>query len=428
MTDFSAHIRAGLAAAQPNRDAFARNCVNEFDRNGDGSISGAEFLRVFASLQRTDEVAGSGQTSYVSSGIRPTMFDCTLFPAFSRNYAISAYQANAMLQSYDRDGDQSVTLTELLSVAPATPDPAQPTDTSKTDPSSTNTDNTTPSAEDQTPLTPQQRADDLMARYDTSHKGYIDISDIVSAWVNDPSQGDISQAGNAISAWDRNGDEKVTRDELIAGYQNLDAADALISEFGDATKGTINLSAMTDAQLSTIGMTRDELTAWDSDANGEVSRTEILDAMRKASVTNNATPNDIAQALVTRFDSDQSGTLNRDEFTQVLATYNMDATQAQDSFNAWDLDKNDEISTNEMASGMTIIQDAKTQIAKFDTDNKGYFTLDDLKAAIAADPSSTTASADDLMLWWDVNGDGKVTPQDVIARQNLSAAQATNSA
>jgi len=32
------------------------------------------------------------------------------------------------------------------------------------------------------------------------------------------------------------------------------------------------------------------------------------------------------------------------------------------------------------------------------------------------------------MLWWDVDGDGMVTPQDVIARKNLDAVQAGSSA
>jgi Ca2+-binding EF-hand superfamily protein len=104
----------------------------------------------------------------------------------------------------------------------------------------------------------------------------------------------------------------------------------------------------------------------------------------------------------------------------------MDASQAQDNFTAWDLDRDGAISSAEMATGLKTIQDAKAQVAVFDKDQKGYFTLEDLKTAIAADPTSTTASAEDLMLWWDVNGDGMVTPQDVIARKNLDATQATS--
>ena len=418
MTDFSAHIRAGLLATQPNRETFARNCVAEFDRNGDGAIGGAEFLKVFASLQRTDEAAGSGQTTYVSAGVRPTVFDCTLFPAFSRTYAISAYQANAMLETYDRNGDQSVTLNELLYVAPVnapeTSDSTQPTsDATQTNP--------TPPQ----PLTAEERADDLLSLYDTQAKGYIDISDIISAWVNDPSLGDVSQAGNAISVWDRDGDEQVTRDELIAGYRNLDVANALIATLADPATGTIKLANLTDAQLSDTDLTQAEVSAWDSENDGEVSRSEILNALRKATVKSEATPDEIAQALVTRFDTDQSSTLNLDEFTQVLATYQLDATQAEESFTAWDLDRDDAISSSEMASGIKTIQDAKAQVALFDADSKGYFTRDDLQRAIEADPQSTSASADDLMLWWDIDGDGRVTPQDVIARKNLSAAQAS---
>ena len=421
MTDFSAHIRAGLLATQPNRETFARNCVAEFDRNGDGAIGGAEFLKVFASLQRADEAAGSGQTTYMSAGIRPTIFDCTLFPAFSRNFAISAYQANAMVETYDRDGDQSVTLDELLYVTPVD-------DGTTSSPVESPTDTTASSNEPPppTPPTAEERADDLLTLYDKQAKGYIDISDIISAWVNDPSLGDVSQAGNAIAVWDRNGDEKVTRDELIAGYRDLDAANALLTALADPTTGTIKLADVNDSQLSTLGLTRDQLNAWDADTNGDVTRTEVLNALRKVNAATAPTAEMIAQALMTRFDQDKSGTLSLDEFTQTLASYQLDAAQAQDNFAAWDLDRNNEISSAELATGIKAIQDAQAQVAVFDTDGKGYFTLQDLQRAIAADPSSTSASADDLMTWWDVNGDGMVTPQDVIARKNLDATQAAN--
>ncbi len=425
MTDFSAQIRAGLLATQPNRESFARNCVAEFDRNGDGTIGAGEFLKVFASLQRTDEMAGSGQTSYVSAGIRPTVFDCTLFPAFSRSYAISAYHAQTMLDSFDRDGDQSVTLDELLHVGSTSPSNTVVEDEGVSPaPNEAEPEGGVPVAEPSA----EQRADDLLSLYDKQAKGFIDISDIISAWVSDPSLGDISQAGSVISAWDRDGDERVTRDELVAGFGNLDTANALMAALSDPASGVIKLASLTEEQLAQTDLTRSELSVWDSDHDGVISRTEILNALRKASVKTDATPEEIAQALVTRFDADQSTMLSEDEFTRVLETYQIEASQAQDSFNAWDLDRDGAISSSELAAGIRTIQDAKMQVAAFDSDHKGYFTLEDLQRVMASESSTATASAEDLMLWWDVDGDGMVTPQDVIARKNLDAVQAGSSA
>lgn len=96
----------------------------------------------------------------------------------------------------------------------------------------------------------EQRADDLLSLYDKQAKGFIDISDIISAWVSDPSLGDISQAGSVISAWDRDGNERVTRDELVAGFGNLDTANALMAALSDPASGVIKLASLTEEQLA----------------------------------------------------------------------------------------------------------------------------------------------------------------------------------
>jgi Ca2+-binding EF-hand superfamily protein len=394
VTDFSARIISGLAATQPNREALARNCMGEFDRNGDSAISAGEFLRVFAGLQRTEESAASHGSSWVSAGIRPTLFDCTLFPSYSTTYAKSAYQANAMLATYDADDSGSVTQAELLYVQPTTP-PAP---------------------------TPAQRADEMLALYDKGNKGYIDIADVISAWINNPALSDGSDPTEMIAAWDRDGDEMVTRDELISDYQIMDTADALVSTFGNATTGSINLASVTDEQLSMTDITRDDLQKWDADTNGELTRAEIVTALRIPIAQPLTDPAAIAAGLMKLYDADQSSSLDADEFAALQNRSGGSMADAS-TFASWDANGDAVITQSELQNGLQIIQDARDTIAKYDGDAKGYFTLADLQQVIDADPAAATASAQDLMTWWDVNGDGQVTPQDIIARNELTRQQ-----
>ncbi len=394
MTDFSARIISGLAATQPNREALARSCMGEFDRNGDSAISAGEFLRVFAGLQRTEESAASHGSSWVSAGIRPTLFDCTLFPSYSTTYAKSAYQANAMLATYDADGSGSVTQAELLNVKPSTP-PAP---------------------------TPAERADEMLALYDKGNKGYIDIADVISAWINNPSLSNGSDPTEVIAAWDRDSDEKVTRDELISDYEIMDTADALVSTLGDATTGAINLAMVTDEQMSMTDITRDDLQKWDVNNNGELTRSEIIKALRIPIAKPVTDPAAIAAGLMKLYDADQSSSLDAAEFAR-LQNHSGGSMADPSTFASWDANGDAVITQSELQNGLQVIQDARDTIAKYDGDGKGYFTLNDLQQVIDADPTATTASAQDLMTWWDVNGDGQVTPQDIIARNELTRQQ-----
>lgn len=439
MTDFAANIIAALSASSGERATTAKMIASEVDSNRDGKLTGDEFQKVFAVLQRNEQLMGhqgSGQSSgFTSAGVRPTIFDCTLYPSFSKNYALSQYQAAEMFASFDKNSDKVITLDELSGAAvpspttpvtPVTPDPVTKT---TTDGSTTGTTTTDPATDPNTtdpapaPQTPAERADALMAQYDTTNKGYVTLEDIAGAWIKDPTLGDISQLANVVQAWDANGDGRIMRDEIVSVFTIMDTADAMLAQMGETaqnalsgTDPTITLANVTDAQLTQIDISRNTLTSWDTDKNGALTRTELIDGLRAVSQQTAPTPTaaDYAQAMLTSFDTDKNSVLSLDEFEQAVAT-DMDASAAQASFNAWDANQDGSISLGELISGVDAAQRATQIMASYDLTNKGYFDIADLQRELDASPdASSRASAADIMAVWDLDGDGHVTTQEVV--------------
>jgi len=449
VSDFAINLISTLSPSATNRDEAARAALREFDANGDGTVSSQEFQKVFAVMQREEQLSGKqgpGEAStFHSAGVRPTIFACTLYPSFSKNYAVSQYQATEMLTAFDKNADQQVTLDELKGVTPAPTDPGTGTGastgaTDTTTPTGATgsggvTDPPPPPPPDTPPPTPAERADGLMAAYDTAKKGYVTLSDIASAWINDPTLGDISQLANTVQAWDASGDGQITRDELVLGFTVMDAADALLVQLAQppATANdpvAIQLSSVKDAELLPLGFTRDMLTGWDTNKDGAVTREELVSGLRALSLQPPApTADQVAQTLLKNFDANGDNALTFDEFQKALAGNSTDASASQSSFDSWDLNKDGSISSAELTSGVDAAQKATDLVASYDIGKKGYFDLADLQAAIDASPDkASSAPAAEILAAWDSDGDGKVTAQDIInvlQLQKLSTPAAT---
>ena len=444
VSDFAINLINALGPSATNRDEAARAALKEFDANGDGTVSSQEFQKVFAVMQREEQLSGKQGTGEASSfraaGVRPTIFACTLYPSFSKNYALSQYQATEMLAAFDKNADQQVTLDELKGVTPTPPTPTTPVDPAPgTDGSTGTTDTTgstdTPPPPDTPPPTPAERADALMAAYDTTKKGYVTLSDIASAWINDPTLGDISQLANTVQAWDASGDGQITRAELVLGFTVMDAADGLLVQLAQPPATAedpvaIQLSSLNDADLPPLGVTREMLTSWDANKDGAVTREELVTGLRALSLQPAPpTAEQVAQTLLKNYDANGDSGLTFDEFQKALAGSSMDANASQGSFDSWDLDKDGSISAAELTSGVDTAQKATDLVASYDLAKKGYFDIADLQAAIDASPdNATSAPAADILAAWDANGDGKVTAQDIInvlQLQKLSTPAAT---
>ena len=431
VSDFAINLINALGPSATNRDDAARAALKEFDANADGKISNQEFQKVFAVMQREEQLSGKQGTgeasSFRASGVRPTIFACALYPSFSKNYAVSQYQTTEMLTALDRDGDHQVTLDELKGVTPPPPAPVDPTpgtggSTGTTDTTgSTETPPPPPTPADPPPPPPGERADALMAAYDKTGKGYVTLADIASAWINDPTLGDISQLANTVQAWDISGDGQITRAELVLGFTIMDAADGLLVQLAQppATQNdpvAIQLSSVNDAELPPLGVTREMLTSWDANKDGAVTREELVTGLRALSLQPAPpTAEQVAQALLKNYDANGDLALGFDEFQKALAGTSMDANASRASFDSWDLDKDGAISAAELASGVDTAQKATDLVASYDLAKKGYFDIADLQAAIDVSPDkATSAPAADILAAWDADGDGKVTAQDII--------------
>ena len=649
---------------------MARTALKEFDANADGKISGQEFQKVFAVMQREAELSGkhgAGESSsFRAAGVRPTIFECTLYPSFSKNYGLSLYQSTEMLGAFDKDADNLVTLDELKEVgatpiAPVlmtptsitnqlnptiagtaeaggaitiydgdaslgttvasstgawtfTPDaelteaahtitatvrnaagaispasspitltidrtaPASPKLTSSsgftnnttpmikglaeagstvtvydgdaslgttvasstgewtltpskaltqadhkitanaTDAAGNLSDisssitltvdttapdhpvlttvsgsskNATPTIEGATdpggvvivydgdaslgttvaspdgtwkftptkplepgdhsitarsrdsagnvstasaaitltviPLTPEERADALLADYGGTEKGYVEIADILNAWINDPSRGDVRELANTMQAWDTNGDGQITRKEMVTNFRAMDVADGLLLEFAPAPTTAddpvaVRLRDVTDADLQPFGLTHDLLASWDLDGTGAVTRAELLMGLRPL-IDRPPTPAELAQAMLNQFDADKSNGLSLDEFQNALGGA---ANASQGDFESWDANKDQSISLDEITTGVDAIQKATAFVAQYARNNNDYFDITDIQAAIDASPDKDKmAPAEEILAAWDMDGDGKVTIQEVMTIQQLNKSTPT---
>ncbi|MEN9708821.1 MAG: hypothetical protein RIQ68_1229 [Pseudomonadota bacterium] len=386
--DYAQRLISLLNAAGSQRGAYARQLASGMDRNGNQSIDGAEFQHVFATLladpTRMPEVTGA------VGSVHKTIFAETLYPSFSRNHAIAAYLAQEALDGLDRSGDGSVSVDEL--------------DGTWTAP------------------TAAQRADDLLTKYDTANKGYINLADLQSAWTADPSLGDASKAQAAIDAFDQNADGHVTRDELTAGYDAMDRADQLLASFDPQQTGVIDLATAASLAPGEFADARAKFTDWDSDKDGKLTRQELIAGIEAAdaqSVTPPAPPTIptdsdpalLAATLLAQYDGDRSGGISLDEFKTHAQVADPAAT-----FAAWDTQADGELTLEELQTGIAQVQQAQSIVQQYDLGGKGYFDQADLEAALdPATVDNVTDRAKQIMSFWDANGDGKVTVDEVIS-------------
>jgi Ca2+-binding EF-hand superfamily protein len=396
MSDFAANFLRLIQPGVARRDAAIAQSHQRFDRNGDGAISAGEFQRTFAALQLQEErQAPSGVLQPTSFSLRATLFDCTLFPSYGRNYAMSMYQAQTALDALDADRNGLVTGGELTAYGAAKEEPP----------------------------TAGERADALMAKYDIGAKGYVIIDDVVSVWLANPELGSIADAGNVIETWDADGDGKVTRAEVERGFLAMDAADALLAQFGDGT-GAVSLESADDL-VSALGLAANVVKSWDRDGDLRLSRQDLIAGVRAATAPFNIdeTPAaDIAAALLARYDIDSSQAITLPEFEKLMGDFDSSIGDAAAYFADWDEDADGAITSAELTSGIDMIQNARKIISDYDLAGKGWFDAADIQAALdqapAREPGSESpapSSAAEIMAWWDADSDGKVGVREVIA-------------
>ncbi len=269
-----------------------------------------------------------------------------------------------------------------------------------------------------------------MAQYDTTNKGYITSTDLSTAWASANSTNDPATADSAISAWDQNSDGQVNLGEMISGQQVTDLASQLLSQFDPAMNGYIDVSSAGASAFAAAPSLFNLLKSWDADDNGQVTQLEIMNGIKAsnaksqldATQKNTSAGTDAASqavSIMSQVDTNFDGQINLDEFLNYAGSQASIGADPISTFNAWDTNNDGYLTLDEIQTGIQTIQQAQSIVKQYDTNSKGYFDINDMETALSSSDTTSTSSdiaaqAQQIMNFWDSNGDGKVTVQEVI--------------
>jgi Ca2+-binding EF-hand superfamily protein len=427
MVDYAQRLLSQMSSLGSARTGLVNRVQQKLDSNQDGQLSGAEFQTFFAELQLDPSRASDLTNPSGGSGLHKTLFQCMLYPSFSHNYALAAYQAQEMIKGIDRSQNGQISAAELMSYGQTPTDPSSnPVDPKPQDPPATDP---TSNATDTQSLTAQQRAQDLMTQYDTQEKGYIVTDDLTQAWTKDSSLGDPANAQNAIDAWDLNGDNQVSLDEMTTGISAMDQADNIMAAFDPQGTGQIDIAKAQTLKPAGFEQTATRFSDWDVDKNNQLTRQEIIlglerDAGKIAATQppvpppaqpQNVDPSLVAASLMAQYDTNKDGGISLDEFT-TQAAKDQSITDAKATFANWDENQDGMVTLEELQNGAQQVLQARSIIAQYDLTNKGYFDAADLAAALGPDTNGTQADQiKQIMNFWDVDGNGQVSVAEVMS-------------
>ncbi len=393
-----------LSASNGDRTQTLRNAFTVFDRNGDSRVTGEEFARVFARMEiEAQEHAGMAGAP-TGFGTSRTVFDCVAVPSFSPAYATGLYNAVRMMNDFDGDNSGFVTLAEMTAMKtpppeipaddPAVPEPETPPEAPATpatpaaraddllavydkqgkgfveladvaqawtdDPSLGDASAALAAIEawdlDGDGLVARDElirgfeymdlADGLLAAFDPTGTGFIDLAALTDADV-----ADLSLSRSTLSSWDFDKDEKLTRAEIIQGLKTPAAATttditaALLDTYDADKSGGLDegeFAAMTADRGD--GGAGETFAAWDEDADGIVSATELasgIDLVRRA------------QKIVADYDLTNKGWFDAADIQAALdAASTPSASTAADIMAWWDADGDGRVTAAEVVAGL----------------------------------------------------------------------------
>jgi Ca2+-binding EF-hand superfamily protein len=274
------------------------------------------------------------------------------------------------------------------------------------------------------------QADQALALFDTAGKGYFDVNDVSAAFTKNPLLGDPATAAQTVTAWDDNGDGKVTRDELISGYTTMNLADSLMNQLDPSGQGYIDTASLSAVSLPNFPNASTVIAGWDKNSDGQVSRQEVIDGFHAMNATPAATTASATDpnVLFAKYDTNHDGSIDLSEMAVATGSDPTNTSDAAKTLAAWDTNNDGVVSSTEFSDGLALIKQATGIIAQYDTAGKGYFDQADLQASI--DSGATTnsgATAESMMAFWDTNGDGQVTVPEVLAGLAKNAIPGTTS-
>ena len=373
----------GLASGLSSTNA--QTLYKRLDPLGKGSLSVDDFATLYAELadqshQNTTNLFGSD-----SSGmLQPTTYLDYHRTIFVSNYLAVREKAISVFTQLDTDGSGAVSKQEFLDGLNGS--------------STSTTDVTAPLSILKT-VTAQSQA--MLAKYDTTAKGYLTQADLTAAYTADPSLGDVKNVPQLFAELDIKGSGHVSAGDLSTNALLNEIATQLQGKFGAGTPSTINLSALTSTQIAQLPWTLDTLKNWSSDKGASLTTSDLMNG-----VLNDAHTKLIGGQSGQDANGDSIVTLPEVLATELSSVLKASNTSTSTSTNA-----------NTPAQLLTQAQaDAATQMKIYDPTNRGYFTASDVTAAWTKDPTlGDVASAASTFQTLDLDGNGQITPSELIS-------------
>ena len=298
------------------------------------------------------------------------------------------------------------------------------------------------------------QAADTMARWDINGDGKVNTAELaafnageqlktqIMDWLDPQKTGNITLASltsqqsaalpyssDQLKGWDSNTDGILSASELSTGL--LADARTIVQQYDTGGKGYFTLQdiqSVLDANTtSNQGLTAEGVMSyWDINNDGQVGMAEILSGMNgyiadnrnKAPVTANSVYKDAqtsAQTTLNQFDPTGKGFITA---ADVAAAYTAnsslgDPAQAGSTIAAWDLNNDQQVTYDELVSGIELSGWANSLLAQLDPAGQGYIDLAQLAQLKISMPA--IPDADQVIAGWDDNGDGKIDQSELVS-------------
>ena len=398
--DVQSACEADPALGDPSH---AHSIISQLDGNGDGQVTQQEAVIGYQQLDLASNLLGA---------FDPTGAGYIDLSQLLRQVAPISPSFAELMKSWDSAGDGQLNSADLLSGIKAS-------SMSLSEMSSLA--NVVNSA---------MNAQQLMSQYDPANKGYITAADLTAAWANTQNPADAATAQSTLTAWDANSDGQVSLGELINGQQVGYVANQLLTQFDPSMLGYIDLSPASGASMAAAPNLVNLMKSWDVDGNAQLTQGEIVSGLQASNLKYqlqskapgaSGSQDAAAQALsiMSQMDINYDGQINLSEFVNFASANASVSADPISTFNAWDTNNDGYLTLDEVQTGIQTIQQAQSILSQYDTAGKGYFDANDLESALTSnDPtqaqSDAAAQAQQIMNFWDADGDGKVTVQEVI--------------
>ena len=404
---------------------FSMDQISAWDSNKDGWLSQQDVvsgvLQMAQGLVKTYDK--SGKNYFDLADIKAAMA--------ANPSATSTQTADDVLKQWDVNGDGKVTLHEALAMTEFSLKDLTPSaiPTTPTDPATPPSDQIKFAGATLAAAT--DTAKQIMATFDLTGKGYIELGDIANAFIKNPSLGDVDSAIDRLTAWDVDGDGHVTLDEMVVNQSAHQVTKQIMAILDPQSTGAVGITALDSHNTAALPYDLATLKSWDTSGDGSLSADEINAGILKD-----------AKAIMAQYDAAAKGYFDQADIQSVLDAHpdTNGGLTAKGVVTYWDTNSDGHVQLSDIVSGMsgyiavnqsapvtasTIYQDAlakaQATLDTFDTGKKGFITQADVAAAYLA--NSQLGNPDDAantIATWDQSNDGEVSLSELTSGIELS--------